>query len=389
MFASGHASHYGADEEAMDELEMVDEDDEEETFMDELFVHRNAQAFAAVFDKATGKVRYNTLIRESNWMAMPILEEYKGSLHELPSIYEIDPASQIEELIEIKKELFMETQPGGSVYLEYLRPMGNFFVIYPGKNAHEQYVLNYYRWLEFIAKSSLWPDKEEEEESLMEFEARYYRTLVIQHLNEDVESRDDMITTDSEHIINKYYDMYIGGHIYLDPWNSSSWFEGRTSQQCAWYTWWVSDQVPYFVKVLILVKRFFKEYKLAKIRARSTNSIISFMECLYTYFELPIENQKYILRKPDGTYITWYRGKPKVMTPDVEGYDPEIYSEPEKKESTIVIQVKNLFNETFSLIKTISFFFYKLFTHWGTIDFWRYVSKFMIRLLLFFFKFIS
>ena len=51
------------------------------------------------------------------------------------------------------------------------------------------------------------------------------------------------------------------------------------------------------------------------------------------------------------------------MTPDVEGYDPEIYSEPEKKESSIAIQFKNFFNKTFSLIKTISFFFYKLFTY--------------------------
>lgn len=386
MFASGHVEHFGNDEEAMDELEMVDEEDEDALAEDELFIHRNAQIFAAVFDHATGKVRYNTRIRDTNIMSMPITEEYRGALHELPSIYEVDPAGQIDELIEQKKELFKEIQPGGSIYLEYMRPMGNFFVLYPDKTVHEQYVLNYYRWLDILAKASLWPDTEEEGETYIELEARYYRTLVIQHLNEDVTSREEMLTADDEDIINDHYEKYIGGHIYLDPWNSSAWFEGRTSQQCAWYTWWVSDQVPYFIKVLVLLRRFFKEYKLARIRARSTNSTINFMECLYTYFEFPIENKKYILRRLDGTYIAWFRGRPKVMTPDVEGYDPDIYVEPEKKESSILTQVKTFFNKCFSVIKSISLFFFKLFTHWGTVDFWRYTGQFIIRLPLYFFK---
>lgn len=387
--AGGHATHYGADEEAMDELEMVDEEDEEDTLMDELFVHRNAQAFAAVFDKATGKVRYNTLIREANLMAMPIVEEYRGALHELPSIYEVDPAGKIEELVALKKESFLETQPGGSLYLEYIKPMGNIFVIYPGKDAHEQYVLNYQRLVAYVEKTGPWPDKEEEGETLIEFEARYFRTLVLQHLNEDVTSKEDMLTTaDNEHTINQYYEEYIGGHISLEPWYSSAWYEGRNTQQCAWYTWWVSDQVPYIIKVLILIRRFFKEYKLAKIRARSTNSTINFMESLYTYFGLSIDNQKYILRRPDGTYVAWHLGRPKIMTPDTAGYDPEIFAEPEKKESTIGTQVKNFFKKNFLKIKTILLFFYNLLTKWGGREFWHYFINYLIRLPIYFFKFI-
>lgn len=383
LYAAGTAGHYASDEEAMDELEAVDEEDEEEMLMDELFVHRNRRVLQAIYDRASGKVRYAGL-SDYNQMAMPIVDPYKNDLHKLPSIYEVDPAGQIEELIEEKKKRFENISPGGHIYNDFIKPMGNIFFIYPNaKSGNEQYILNLKRWWAYIAENGPWPDKEDPGETIIELEGRYIRMLVLQRLNENVTAREQMYTDKDDHAINEYYEKYIGGTIYLDPWYSPAWFEGRTPEQCFWYKWWYSDEVPYFVKVIVIIKRFFKEYKLATIRARTSNSAINLMECIYSYFGIPIESQNYIIRRDDGTYIAWYRGKAKVMTPDMEDYNPDVYKQADKVVPNIMTQLKIYLDKNLKRLKNIYNFFYKIFTHWGSLDFWHYSIKFIIRLPIF------
>lgn len=383
FYLGGTAGHYMSDEEAMDELEAVDEEDEEEMLMDELFIHRNRRMLQAIYDKASGKVRYADL-GDMNQMAMPIVDPYKNDLHKLPSIYEVDPAGQIDELIKEKKKRFEDISPGGHIYNDFIRPMGNLFFIYPdAKSGNEQYIRNLKRWWAYVSENGPWPDKEDPGETIIELEARFIRMLVLQRLNENITSREQMYTDKDDAAINEYYEKYIGGTIYLDPWYSSAWFEGKSPEQCFWYQWWYSDQIPYFIKVIIIVKRFFREYKLAKIRARTSNSSINLMDCIYSYFGIPIENQNYIVRREDGTYIAWYRGKVRVMTPDMDEYDEDVYKQPEKVVPTIFTQIKMFLHKNYIITKNILSFFYKLFTHWGSLDFWHYSIKFIIRLPLF------
>jgi hypothetical protein len=147
--------------------------------------------------------------------------------------------------------------------------------------------------------------------------------------------------TDEEKLI-ELSSMFVKEEVYLDPWYSSTWYQYMTEEEAKWFKWWVSDQVPYFVKIYVILKRFYLEYKIGVIKAKKTNSILFFWDALYSFFGIKWEKEKFIVKYDNG-YVGWVRGQPRFVHMFSRDFDAELYNQPEKSSPKISTQFANFF----------------------------------------------
>lgn len=340
-----------------------DNDEEDLAFIEnintEIYLNKNRHI---INDAIKERTELNELI-DSLTVKKKTTSDFRGQLHHIPSVYDVDIKSKVDAIIGMKKQRLEDAKEDGITHLLYFG--GNLLKLFPKETVTQNYILNFKRLLHFA--SYLIDTKYDPQETLIEMESRYKRTLVLQEAG----SRQELHGLTEEGKLQALSKRFEKEFIYLDPWYSSRWYRGMSETQALWYTWWVSNQVPFVVKIFIIIKRFFMQYKLAKIKAKKRRSEIHFSDALYSFFGIKIKQEKFIIKYPDG-YIGWVRGQPvfvKVGSPD---FDPVLYATPEETPPKVHIQIYNTLKKMFIAIKSILLFFYNIITSWGSILFWKY-----------------
>jgi len=340
-----------------------DNDEEDLAFIEnintEIYLNKNRHI---INDAIKERTELNELI-DSLTVKKKTTSDFRGQLHHIPSVYDVDIKSKVDAIIGMKKQRLEDAKEDGITHLLYFG--GNLLKLFPKETVTQNYILNFKRLLHFA--SYFIDTKYDPQETLIEMESRYKRTLVLQEAG----SRQELHGLTEEGKLQALSKRFEKEFIYLDPWYSSRWYRGMSETQALWYTWWVSNQVPFVVKIFIIIKRFFMQYKLAKIKAKKRRSEIHFSDALYSFFGIKIKQEKFIIKYPDG-YIGWVRGQPvfvKVGSPD---FDPVLYATPEETPPKVHIQIYNTFKKMFIAIKSILLFFYNIITSWGSILFWKY-----------------
>lgn len=358
------ATHTDVDDIDDDVFNHSDEDEDLISFDDEIFVEQNREYIAEVIRKNEEKERLDNWYNELDNIQSSA--EFKGNLQDIPSAYSVDPKSSMELLLVYKQQVLMDSQEYGM--LDIIENYGRIFKLYPEETATQNYILNIKRILSLSNYFVI--TEQDSSETFIEFHARYQRTEILQEAN----SREDLEDFDEEEKLREYNDRFEVKKVYLDPWYSSLWFNGMSSKEALWFSWWVSDQVPFIVKLVVLFSRFFKEFKSGAKSAKESDSVLFFSDAFYSFFGIKRHEEKFVIRFDDG-YVAWVRGQPTIVHFDSLDFDPELYSAPTQKLPPLGVQFLNMFKNVFNVVKNVFLFFYNLITSWGSISFWIYVIK--------------
>lgn len=344
----------------------LDNDEDEIEFManfnDNIWLERNKNI---IDDLLYEKEQEEEIKRKLTESYKP--QDYAGDLNDIPSAYSVDPKADIEEIIFLKKKQIEDEKDYGLSTLLNLR--GRIFRLYPTKSVTQNYVLNIKKVL-YLA-FNFWNSEIIEGESIIEIEARYKRERI---LRSPAARRTNLLGLSEEDKLIELSDLFTKEHFYLEAWDSPAKCKDMTQDEAMWFKWWVSDQVPFVVKIFVILKRFYLEYKVGLIKAKKKNGELLFRDALYSYFGKKWEKEHFIVKYPNG-YVGWVRGQPKFVHMYSLDFDEELYNKPIPTLPKISTQFLNIFKNGFKYLKNIFMFFFYLITSWGSFAFWGYVIR--------------
>lgn len=356
-----HTDNEDIDDEVSNQ---ADEEDDVVSFEDEILVEENREYIAEVIERTEQKERL------SNWFGdlekKKVSYEFTGDLHAIPSIYGVDPKVNIQRLMNFKRQRFEDEQEFGIT--DMIQRHGKLLKLYVDETVTQNYVLNIKRILGLINYFVM--TERDSGETFIEFHARYEQTQVLQ----EAKSREDLDDLTDEDKLRHLNDKFEVKKIYLDPWYSSLWLKNMNSTEALWYTWWTSNQVPFLVKIFVIISRFLKEYWLGLLEAKASGSVLFFSDAFYSFFGIKRKEEKFVIKLDNG-YLAWVRGQPRIVDFDSPDFDPELYATPINTLTPIHIQFLNIFKSIFNVFKSIFVFVYYLLTSWGSIAFWVYAIK--------------
>lgn len=349
----------------------LDYDEEEiefmENFNDNIWLEKNQYIIDDILNEKYKEQEFIKSLEES-----PKADEFTGDLHSIPNMYTVDVKADIEYIIYLNKKRVEDEKEWNIQNLLTFR--GRILRLYPDKSITQNYILNIKKVLGILL--AFLNTDIDLGETIIELEGRYQRERI---LRSPAAFKKELIgLTDEEKLVELSH-LFVKENVYLDPWWSSKWYKDMTEQEAQWFKWWVSDQVPFLVKIFVIIKRFFLQYKLGVIKAEKTNTALFFRDALYSFFGIKWKKEKFIVKYENG-YIAWVRGQPRFVRMDSLDFDPELYNKPTEELPSIFVQILDKFKTGFTSIKNVFMFFFYLITSWGSLTFWIYSIRSIVRI---------
>jgi len=359
----------------------TDPDDEEElefmeNFNDNIWLEKNKYIIDDLLNEKKEEDDFIRHLREGTKA-----EDFQGDLQNIPNAFAVDVKASIEYIIHLQKKRIEDEKEYGIQQLLSFR--GRILRLYPDKSITQNYILNIKKVLSIFL--AFFNTELDDGETIIEIEARYQRERV---LRSPAAYRKNLLGLSDEEKLIELNSMFVKEEIYLDPWYSSKWYKHMNEEEAQWFKWWISDQVPFFVKIYVILKRFYFEYRIGVIKTKKTNKVLFFWDAFYSFFGIKWEKEKFIIKYENG-YIGWVRGQPKFIHMHSRDFDAKLYNQPVKVLPSISRQFADVFINGFKYIKNFFMFFFYLLTSWGSWTYWLYVLKSTISIPKLFMTFFS
>jgi hypothetical protein len=186
-----------------------DNDEEDLAFIEnintEIYLNKNRHI---INDAIKERTELNELI-DSLTVKKKTTSDFRGQLHHIPSVYDVDIKSKVDAIIGMKKQRLEDAKEDGITHLLYFG--GNLLKLFPKETVTQNYILNFKRLLHFA--SYLIDTKYDPQETLIEMESRYKRTLVLQEAG----SRQELHGLTEEGKLQALSKRFEKEFIYLDP----------------------------------------------------------------------------------------------------------------------------------------------------------------------------
>jgi hypothetical protein len=130
-------------------------------------------------------------------------------LHDIPSVYGVDPKINIQKLINFKKQRFEDEQEFGITNM--IQRHGKLLKLYVDETVAQNYILNIKRILGLLNYFVM--TEHDSGETFIEFHSRYEKIQVLQEAN----SREDLDDLTDEDKLRYLNDKFEVKKIYLDP----------------------------------------------------------------------------------------------------------------------------------------------------------------------------